>query len=380
MSRERSPLGEHFGDSRNARARIPQVVCLGEVLIDWVCTESGAGLAAAVEFRKAPGGAPANVAVGLARLGCPVAFLGKVSADPFGEQLLGVIAGEGVDVSGVVRDPASETRMAYIVRDTGGERHLAHFSDRACADVALTAEEVTADRLPRGFRLLYCSSLMQSRAGSARAQDRAVTLAREAGATVVYDPNYREVLWQGREDEARRVLRESIGRSDLVKLGSDELAFLAGTPDLEAGIRAILALGARLLVVTDGARGSWAAFADDSAIVHVDAHPVVPVDATGAGDGFLSALLAGALRELADGAGPEVLQHLAGAPIARILLEANAVGAMVTTRHGAMETLPTRSELDAFLAARVRGGGRPRSGSPTRGTGNPCGAGESPPR
>src|SRR5262245_26075882 len=113
------------------------VLCLGEILVDWVCTTPGAELDRALSFTKAPGGAPANTAVGLARQGIPTGFIGRVSGDEFGRWLKGVLEEDGIDVTGTVVDNDAQTRMAYVVTTATGDRKLADFSKIACADARL---------------------------------------------------------------------------------------------------------------------------------------------------------------------------------------------------------------------------------------------------
>src|SRR5579883_1708261 len=113
------------------------VLCLGEILVDWVCTSAGAELSNAQTFTKAPGGAPANVAVGLARQGQSSAFIGRVSTDEFGKWLKAILEEEGIDTSGTIVDPDAQTRMAYVVTLENGDRKLAEFSKISVADSRL---------------------------------------------------------------------------------------------------------------------------------------------------------------------------------------------------------------------------------------------------
>ena len=323
-----------------------EVLSVGEVLIDWVSPERGATLSSAETFHPAPGGAPANVAVGLSRLGVNAGFAGKLSRDAWGERLLSLLRAEGVDTRGVLRDDVTDTRMAYVLLDDAGERHLAAFSKQA-ADQRLTASEVDGFPL-EGVRIVYMSSMMQAQSPSQEAFRRMVARAKAAGALLVYDPNYRPVLWTetpGGEAHAAEALEEACRHADLIKLGTEELVFLTGTRDLHEGMRQIWErFDPALLVVTDGPMGSfWKNSAGEG---HVQAIAVPTLDPTGAGDGFVAGLLAGLLEESAD---PTTVRWLPQETMEPLLRRANGVGALVATKLGAMTALPTRQELDAWL-------------------------------
>lgn len=324
------------------------VVCLGEVLYDWLCPEPGASLARATTFVRSPGGAPANVAVGLSRLGVPTGFLGRVSTDAWGASLLELLISEGVDARHVIRDSRAGTRMAYVLLDEAGERHLAAFTHGDCADARLTHADVRPEQFDDAY-ILYAGSLLQSHPESAQAVDRAMGLAQEEGAIVVYDPNYRPVLWPD-PAAAREAIAHAAERADVLKLGAEELAFLMEEPDLEAAARmAQERFLPALLVVTDGPRGCF--YVRDADEGHVPSLEIMPVDPTGAGDAFVAGLLSGLVPLLAEGEGREAIATLEASALRRILARANALGALVTTRTGAMTALPTAAELEAWLHA-----------------------------
>src|SRR5438045_2825404 len=135
----------------------PQVVCLGEALIDFVADTAGVSLAECPGFRKAPGGAPANVAVGLARLGVPAAFLGKVGDDPFGRFLEQTFAAAGVDTRFMRFDPGVRTGLAFVSLQADGERDFVFYRNPS-ADMLYRADEVPEDALD-GCRLYHFGSI-----------------------------------------------------------------------------------------------------------------------------------------------------------------------------------------------------------------------------
>lgn len=279
------------------------VICCGEVLVDWVATAPSPTLAAARAFEKRPGGAPANVAVHLARRGVDVAFMGGVSPDPFGAWLLEVLAAEGVDVGAAVILDRTQTRMAYVIHDETGDRRLAAFSDLACADAAFGPAHLDLDRLRR-CRIFHYGGMTLTTAEGVAAAHEAVRVAREAGALVSFDPNWREPLWRGRAD-AQRLLADAMGDADVVKATREEHLLLA--PDLRPRL---------MLAITDGLAGARWITPEGQGTCPSPAVEVV--DTTGAGDAFTAGLLAGLLahgdaaRAVAEGcrAGAEACTHV----------------------------------------------------------------------
>jgi len=191
--------------------------------------------------------------------------------------------------------------------------------------------------------------LMQTHPESAKAVDRAMGLAQEEGAIVVYDPNYRPVLWP-ELTAAREAITRAAERADVLKLGAEELTFLMGESDLErAAHMAQERFLTALLVVTDGPRGCY--YVRDADAGHVPSLEIVQVDPTGSGDAFVAGLLSGLAPLLVEGDGREAIANLEPSALRRILYRANALGALVATRTGAMTALPTAAELEAWLHA-----------------------------
>jgi fructokinase len=311
------------------------VVCLGEALIDFVADVSDVSLIDCPGFRKAPGGAPANVAVGLARLGVPVRFIGKVGDDPFGHFLEQTLAGAGVDTRGMRFDPEARTGLAFVALRADGEREFTFFRHPS-ADMRLHPSEIDP-ALFAGARLFHFGSITLITEPSRSATFAAVKAARAAGCAISYDPNLRLPLWPGAE-EARREMLAAMPVADVVKVSDDEAVFLHGDPERCA--EALLAQGPRLVLVTRGAAGCDY-FTAAGARGHVAGFSVTAIDTTGAGDGFVAGLLAH-------------LPALGGAPLPEeelreILRFANAVGALTCTQKGAIPALPTPAAVAALL-------------------------------
>ncbi len=315
---------------------MPDVITCGELLIDFMPIESGLPLIDTPGFLRAPGGAPANVAVGLARLGVSAGFMGKVGDDPFGHFLARTLQENNVDTSQLRFDTEARTALAFVSLTAEGERDFM-FYRHPSADMLWRPEEVDPDYV-RTARIFHFGSISLISEPSRSATLHAVELARQAGALISYDPNLRLPLWPSAE-AAREGMRLGWSHADLIKVSEEEVAFLTGTENLEEGIARLWDDRLRLLVVTLGADGCLWRTATNTG--RSPGFRVDTVDTTGAGDGFVAGLLAGLLdRGLAieDDALPDLCRF------------ANAVGALTTTVKGAIPALPTRATVEAFLA------------------------------
>lgn len=263
----------------------PELVALGEVLIDF--TQAGFSANGQALFERNAGGAPANVAVQAARLGMPAQFVGKVGADMHGGFLRRSLQERGVDVSSVVQDPEVFTTLAFVEVDPRTAERSFSFARKPGADTRLSPADVP-DQAVRACRVLHVGSLSLTDEPARSATLHAVELARQAGALISYDPNYRASLWPA-EHEAIEQMETLLHRADLVKINEDEAVLLCGTSNPEAAAQYILDQGAALVAVTLGSRGALIATQAESALVPTC--PCQPRDATGAGDSFWGALL-----------------------------------------------------------------------------------------
>jgi fructokinase len=320
-------------------AATPHVLALGELLIDFVPEQRGVTLAEARTFLKAPGGAPANVAVGVARLGVASGFVGKVGDDPFGRHLAEVLRDAGVDVSQVRFDGAARTALAFVSLTEEGERDFM-FYRHPSADMLHRPDEIDDDAV-RAASILHVGSISLIGESSARATRHAVRVARDAGVTVSYDPNLRLPLWPS-EEAAAAAIRSLMPHADVVKVSDEEVRFLTGADDVAAA-RTLWHDGWSLLLVTRGESGVDYLLPDGDGSVpgfEVEIH-----DTTGAGDAFTAAVLAALARA------PDLPRDRAALEAA--LRRANAFAALTTTRPGAIPAMPTLERLEAFLAERA---------------------------
>lgn len=322
------------------------IVTLGELLVDMFPAELGRGIAEVTAFRPKPGGAPANVAVAAARLGAQSAFIGKVGDEAFGHHLADVLAGEGVETRGMRFDAEARTTMAFIAKPDENTSEYVFYRNPG-ADVLLRADELDRDLLG-ATRAFHFGSLSLTDEPVRGATVEAASIAREAGALVSYDVNYRPSLWRD-PDEAIEQAMAMLPRVDLLKVNEVELALLAGLESVDASDVAalgeasetLLERGPALIVVTLGANGSYFRVADGGA--SIPPFRVETVDATGCGDAFVAGLLTRLVR-----AG-DWRERLSVADLQDSLRYANAVGALTSLTVGVIPALPTAERVEGFL-------------------------------
>ncbi len=320
------------------------VIALGELLIDFVSTESGVSLIEAPAFQKAAGGAPANVAVGLARLGVSSGFIGKVGDDDFGRFLAQTLEGNGVDTSALRYSDEARTMLAFVSLRADGERDFM-FYRHPSADMLLRPEEVDLEYIGAA-KVLHYGSISLISEPSKSATLAAVAGAQERGLLISYDPNLRLNLWSSAE-AAREGMLVGWQFAQVAKISLEELTFLSGESELKAATRALWHDRLRLLVITQGKYGCR--YFTTEAQGRVPGFTVATVDTTGAGDGFVAGLWAGILddKHLFDGVSGRA--ELRQANLEKMLRFANAVGALTTTRRGAIPALPTRDQVSKLL-------------------------------
>ncbi len=322
------------------------VLCLGEMLVDWVCTKPGEDLDLATTFTKAPGGAPANVAVGLARQGVSAAFIGRISKDAFGKCLIKTLEDERVDTTGVVLDAEAQTRMAYVVTLANGDRKLAEFSKISVADSRLQPADLREEQFSNA-RALHFGSISMICAPAAEATRAAIELAMKHDLLISFDPNVRLGLWNS-EDVCRNTIVSTLKFAHLVKINLDELEFLTGSREFSAAEKFRREQNIPLLIITLDAQGSLICCADGQKLI--PGFAIDFLEATGAGDGFVSGLLRGLLEILPRAADKrQALAMLKLENLSKIAVRANAVGALACTRAGAIPALPRSEEVKLFL-------------------------------
>ncbi len=320
-----------------------EVVCLGEALIDMVAQQKGVTIQEAKGFSPAPGGAPANVAVGVAKLGVRSAFLGKVGADPFGYLLRDTLYANGVDVGGMRFDENARTALAFVSLTKEGVPDFIFYRNPS-ADMLYEPGDVDTHRLRRAHIFHFGSiSLLDEPVRSATLY--ALQIAREVGALISFDPNMRPALWKS-EEEGRQAMELGLRYADVVKLNETELQFLTGVATPEVGTAHLFARFPQmvLVAVTLGEKGCYYATPMHSGAVAGIAVEVV--ETVGCGDAFVAAMLV-QLRKRARGR--DAVRNLSASELEKMFVYANAAGAITATRLGAIPALPTDAEVARML-------------------------------
>jgi fructokinase len=329
---------------------------LGEALIDF--TEAGYSPAGMRLFEQNPGGAITNMLTAAARLGLKTAFIGKVGADMHGRFLKETLERDGIDVSGMIVTEDEFTTLAFVSLDPkSGERDFS-FARKPGADTCLSADELKLDII-ENTGVFHVGSLSLTDEPARTATYMAVKKAKEAGAIISYDPNYRPPLWNSRED-AVLAMRGLLPFVDIMKLSDEEALLLTGRSESSDGDgdehgskrlnrveKAAIELNSRgidIVAVTLGKDGALVCKGGKCRSVSAYKAPVV-VDATGAGDSFWGAFF---YRMLISGKSLDIIDLDDIASYAKF---ANAAASICVSRRGGIPAMPTLREVDGECGA-----------------------------
>lgn len=313
------------------------VVALGELLVDF--TENGRSEQGNPLFEANPGGAPCNVLAMLKKLGRSCAFIGKVGDDMFGRQLQSAASEAGICMNGLRLDPEAHTTLAFVQTLENGDRDFSFYRDPG-ADMLLRADELPEAML-RNARIFHFGTLSMTHEGVRQATKRALELAKSSGALVSFDPNLRPPLWSGL-DAAREQISWGLAHCDILKIADNELEFMTGETDFDRGAESLRQTypNIKLLNVTAGADGSHSYY--DGKAVFVPAFRLGgTIETTGAGDTFCACVLNYVLEKGIDG--------LDETQLTEMLRFANAAAYLVTTKKGAIRSMPEREDVEAIL-------------------------------
>ena len=301
-----------------------KVWVLGDAVVDLLPESDG-------RLLPCPGGAPANVAVGIARLGGTSGFIGRVGDDPFGALMQRTLLTEGVDITYLKQDEWHRTSTVLVDLNDQGERSFT-FMVRPSADLFLETTDLPCWR--HGEWLHLCSIALSAEPSRTSAFT-AMTAIRHAGGFVSFDPNIREDLWQD-EHLLRLCLRQALQLADVVKLSEEEWRLISGKTQNDRDICALAKeYEIAMLLVTKGAEGVVVCYRGQ--VHHFAGMSVNCVDSTGAGDAFVAGLLTGLSST---GLSTDERE------MRRIIDLAQRCGALAVTAKGAMTALPCRQELD----------------------------------
>ena len=309
------------------------VVALGELLIDF----TGGGLSEQGNplFEANPGGAPCNVLAMLRKLGRSTAFIGKVGRDGFGMQLEGVLKDVGIDTRGLCWDARVHTTLAVVQTLPGGDRDFSFYREPG-ADMMLEKGDIVPG-LADNCRIFHFGTLSMTHPAPREATHAAIAAAKESGALISFDPNLRPPLWHSLEDAAAQ-MRAGLALCDILKIADNEIEFLTGETNFD---RAAAQLqrdypNIRILNVTAGADGSYS-YSCGQRVYVPGFHLGGTVETTGAGDTFCASVLDYVLTHGAENLSREQLTEM--------LRLANAAAYLVTTRKGAIRSMPEKEQV-----------------------------------
>lgn len=316
------------------------VIALGELLVDFTYhgrSENGMRL-----FEQNPGGAPANVLCVLSNLGLSTAFIGKVGKDMHGDFLRSVLEEKGVGTSGLIMADDVFTTLAFVELSESGERKFS-FARKPGADTCLSVDELNRELL-NACRIFHFGSLSLTDEPSRTATIEAVRTAKNAGAIISYDPNYRAPLWES-ELKAAEIIRSVLDLVDVIKISDEETRLLTGLDSHEAAADFLLHKGISCVVVTLGKNGAYAAVNGVSTLVPVP--DVTVVDTTGAGDAFWG----GFLYKLAKSS----FYHgkISETELKEFVTFANAVASLCVQKRGGIPAMPDMNAITNFLSDKL---------------------------
>jgi len=304
-----------------------KVLCIGEALIDMICTDKGSRLADGQNFLKKAGGAPANVAAAIAALGGQVDMAAKVGKDPFGQHLIDLMSEMGVNTKWVIQDPNTFTTFAFVSLMEDGERDF--YFNRG-ADGQLSMTDLTGLNL-KEYDIVHFGSATGFLPGPL--QSTYIDLlnkAKEAGALISFDPNYRHLLFPDNTESFINQSWHYIAACDFFKLSDEEAILITGLDTVDAAAAALRTKTNAVFAITLGKEGTLLSTSNGSEII--SSIPITAVDATGAGDAFVGAVLYQLL-----GTTPNTLPTLPIESWRIMIANANKAGARTCEYMGAME-------------------------------------------
>ena len=311
------------------------VIALGELLIDF--TMNGQSEQGNNMFEACPGGAPCNVLALLNKMGKKTAFLGKVGKDQFGTLLRDTITEAGIDASHLMTDDKVNTTLAFVHTFPDGDREFSFYRNPG-ADMMLTEDEVDPAFIAQ-TKIFHFGTLSMTHDGVRAATKKAVQAAKDAGCLVSFDPNLRPPLWSSL-DLAKEQMEYGFGVCDILKISDNEIQFVSGKEDYDEGIAYLQeTYHIPLILLTMGKEGSRAYY--KGKCVERPGFAVKAIETTGAGDTFCGSSL------------NYIVEHgfddLTEGQLGELLTFANAAAAIVTTKKGAIRSLPERAEVETLI-------------------------------
>ncbi len=317
----------------------PHILCLGEILWDYLADQLGQKLDKVTSWTAYPGGAPANVACALMKLGTSAAFIGCIGQDKPGDELVSLLEQTGVNITGIQRHSTAPTRKVYVTRSLTGERHFAGFGNIETdkfADTQLEANQLE-ESLFINAKYLVIGTLELAYPTSKQAIEKAIKIAKRYQINIVVDVNWRPVFW-GNVEAAKPLIMEVLKQADFIKCSQEEAQWLFNTEEPQKIAQQFSNI--KGVIVTLGEKGCHYCLGKNQG--KVKAYSVNVLDTTGAGDSFVAGFLHQCcLNQEQILSDPETARQA--------IVYSNAVGALTTTKPGAIAAQPTKEEVEFLL-------------------------------
>ncbi|MGE4321321.1 MAG: carbohydrate kinase [Acholeplasmataceae bacterium] len=315
-----------------------KLISIGEALIDFIPIQKGDALKDVLQFKRVAGGAPANVCACVARLGGEALMLTKLGEDAFGNHIIDQLNQIGVNTSHVLRTNKAHTGLAFVSLKEDGQRDFSFYRNPS-ADMLLSEDEIHIEIFNQRDILHFCSVDLID-APVKKAHDKAIEIAREKGLLISFDPNVRLPLWDDHQ-VYKKVINQYIDKADIIKISDEEVTFITGHHDFELGIHSLFRGYVKMVILTRGKDG--ATIYTKKHIVSHEGFKINAIDTTGAGDAFIGSFLFQLLNE------DKLLDQLSKVKLLEYLEFSNAVGAIVSMKSGAIESMPSYDEVIHFM-------------------------------
>ncbi|AGB40800.1 sugar kinase, ribokinase [Halobacteroides halobius DSM 5150] len=310
------------------------VITLGEALIDFIPLDKNN-----IKYKKNPGGAPANVAVGLSRLGAKSSFIGKVGDDVLGNFLKDTLANKGVNTDGMLLTDEARTGLVFVTLDEAGERSFSFYIDPS-ADTFLSKSDIKEEMFSHN-KILHFGSISLINEPARSATKYAVKAAKKNEMLISYDPNLRLSLWDDAA-QAKESIISMLAETDILKISEEELEFITGTQEVKVGVSELKKeYDIPLIYVTFGSKGAYYYYQED--LKFVPAMKVDTVDTTGAGDAFVSGILYNLNEMDID------ISKLDTEFLNYVTEFASVSGALAASQKGAMSALPNLDKVEEIV-------------------------------
>lgn len=310
------------------------VICIGELLIDFTCMDKDIGIVDGVNFVKNPGGAPANVAVAVKKMGVQSYFLGCVGNDPFGMFLENTLRKFGVNCDMLIKTGGMSTTFAFVSLKADGERD---FYFARGADACFSPKDIQYDKINDSNAVHFGSATAFLGGNLQDAYYELLNYCAENKKIVSFDPNYRALIYENKTDVFVKHCKHFIKHTDILKVSEEEAYILTGLENPEQAAKELCGMGARFAIVTLGAKGAF--LANSRRTLLIESQPVKMVDATGAGDAFIGTVVAEVAKKYL---APDEIDFDV---MTGFVKRANIVGAMTVQKYGALEAIPTIEEI-----------------------------------